>query len=85
MQTYFVVQSFEKTRKGALVASSPVEAQGEQQAMRLAERLSRGCAGVVAFSRSGDPATGEFDDATILVCYGAVPGLDKDVPEPVAC
>jgi len=31
-------------------------------------------AGAVAFSRSGDPNLGEFDDAVILKTFGQVPG-----------
>lgn len=40
-----------------------------------AEALSRkpGCAGAVAFSRTGDPATGEFGDATQIRKFGEVP------------
>jgi hypothetical protein len=30
-------------------------------------------AGAVAFSRSGDPNSGEFDDAVILKTFGQVP------------
>lgn len=41
-----------------------------------AEALSRkpGILGAVAFSRSGDPATGEFGDATVIRKFGEVPG-----------
>jgi hypothetical protein len=44
-------------------------------AVMRAEALSRkpGCAGAVAFSRSGDPATGEFGDAKLLRKFGDVP------------
>jgi hypothetical protein len=39
------------------------------------EVLSRreGYAGAVAFSRSGDPATGEFSDAKLIRKFGDVP------------
>lgn len=39
-----------------------------------AEALSRkpGIVGAVAFSRSGDPATGEFGDATVIRKFGDV-------------
>jgi hypothetical protein len=30
-------------------------------------------AGAIAFSRTGDPSTGEFADAVILARYGDVP------------
>jgi hypothetical protein len=40
-----------------------------------AEALSRkqGNIGAIAFSRSGDPATGDFGDATIIRKLGEVP------------
>ncbi len=40
-----------------------------------AEALSRkpGCVGAIAFSRSGDPATGEFGDAKLIRKFGDVP------------
>lgn len=71
MLTYFVVQSFERGKKGALVADQPIEAHGLDHAMRMAERLSRVKAGVVAFSRTGDPATGDYEDAVIVATYGS--------------
>jgi hypothetical protein len=44
-------------------------------AVMRAEALSRkpGCAGAIAFSRSGDPATGEFGDAKLIRKFGDVP------------
>jgi hypothetical protein len=40
-----------------------------------AEALSRkeSHVGAVAFSRTGDPATGDFSDATVLRKFGDVP------------
>jgi hypothetical protein len=40
-----------------------------------AKALSRrpGIVGAVAFSRSGDPATGDFWDATVIRKFGEVP------------
>jgi hypothetical protein len=40
-----------------------------------AEALSRkeGNVGAVAFSRTGDPATGDFSDAKVLKKFGDVP------------
>ena len=32
-----------------------------------------GCAGAIAFSRTGDPATGEFSDAKLIRKFGDVP------------
>jgi len=40
-----------------------------------AEELSRkeGRVGAVAFSRTGDPVTGEFSDAKVIKTFGQVP------------
>jgi hypothetical protein len=40
-----------------------------------AEALSRkeGHVGAVAFSRTGDPATGDFSDAKVIKKFGGVP------------
>ena len=40
-----------------------------------AEALSRkeGYVGAIAFSRTGDPATGDFGDAKVLKKFGDVP------------
>jgi hypothetical protein len=44
-------------------------------AIRCAQAMSldEANAGAVAFSRSGDPNVGEFDDAVILKTFGKVP------------
>ncbi|TPK15199.1 hypothetical protein FJ872_19585 [Mesorhizobium sp. B2-5-9] len=81
--TYFVVQSFKRTAKGALAASVAVQADSEDHAIRMAERLSMSTDGAIAFSRAGDPCTGEFQDAVILFSAGAVPIFDADLA--VAC
>ena len=41
-------------------------------AERRARALSLEHAGALAFSRSGNPATGEFQDAVILAQFGEV-------------
>lgn len=75
--TFFVVQSFERGRKGALVADQPIEAQGYDQAARMAARLSHCKAGVVAFARRGDPATGDFDDPIVIARYGSLDAAEQ--------
>jgi hypothetical protein len=40
-------------------------------------------AGLLAFSRTGDPLSGEFDDAIILYANGIVPALEPEMP--LAC
>lgn len=77
MITYFVVQSFDVNRKRQVQPDQPILAQSESQALRMAERLAERKTGVVAFSRTGDPSTGDYEDAIILAAYGYVP-LDAD-------
>lgn len=73
MITYFVVQPFKTGKRGALIADTPVQATSIDHATRMAERMASSKAGVVAFSRAGDPATGEYEDAQILAVFGSVP------------
>lgn len=76
MITYYVVQAFLVGNKGFLIPEEPREARSEGHARLWAERLAEGRAGVVAFSRTGDPATGDYDDAKIICQFGDVPELD---------
>ena len=52
-----------------------VECTSANAAIRSAERMARteGHIGAVAFSRTGDPASGEFADAILLKAFGEVP------------
>ena len=79
MLTYFVVQSFQRTKRGILVAEPAIEARDRDHALRMAGRLVQIRAGVVAFSRSGDMSTGEYEDAVILYRAGDIVGLDDDI------
>jgi hypothetical protein len=83
MLTYFVVQSFERTRLGFLSPDAPVQATDKDHALRLAGRLAGIKPGVLAFSRTGDPATGEYENAVVIVSHGEVPALDADLS--IAC
>jgi hypothetical protein len=60
---------------GSPVAGAAEECQSSTAALRRAEILSRGAGhiGAIAFSRSGDPMSGEFGDATLLRKFGNVP------------
>lgn len=70
--TYYVAQPFELTKGGHLVAGQPQQAQTAGAAIRRAEILA-GKGGAVAFSRTGDLSSGDFDDAVILKKFGEVP------------
>jgi hypothetical protein len=73
--TYYVALAFTKSEDdGEVVACDPKEARSAEQAIRMAGSLAAGdghC-GAIAFSRTGDPALGDFDDAVILKTVGEV-------------
>ena len=70
--TYHVVVPFGRDADGNLVPLEPAEAPSAETAKRRAQRAAETNAGAVAFSRTGDPNTGEFSDAVILATYGEV-------------
>ena len=75
--TYYVVLPFFRTLDGEVLADEPIEVPAADRARRQAERVARSKGGAVAFSRTGDPVTGEYEDAVILAQFG-------DVPEDIA-
>ena len=60
--TYFVALPFIQGDGGDLIAGNAIECLDASRAVREAEHLSRLNAGAVAFSRTGDPALGEFQE-----------------------
>lgn len=72
--TYYVALPFTAAEDG-VAPGEAVECQSASAAVRRAEVLSRatGNVGAVAFSRTGDPAVGEFSDAVVLKAFGDVP------------
>jgi hypothetical protein len=73
--TYYVALAFKRSEEnGDIVACDPKEARSADQAIRMASSLSteEGHCGAMAFSRTGDPALGEFEDAVILKTIGEV-------------
>lgn len=74
MVTYFVVLGFQMGKGGVLVADEPKEIHGgEGRCLSAARRLAESRAGVVAFSRTGDPKLGDWEDAVVLFQAGVVP------------
>jgi hypothetical protein len=73
--TYYVALPSLQDDTGSPVAGNGEELQSPSAAIRRAEVLSRiaGTIGAVAFSRTGDPSIGEFNDAVILRKFGEVP------------
>jgi hypothetical protein len=72
--TYFVALPFVAADDG-IAAGEPTECFNPNAAVMRAEALSRkeGHVGAVAFSRTGDPATGDFSDAKVIRKFGNVP------------
>jgi hypothetical protein len=72
--TYYVALPFGAGEDGPEPREA-TECTSENAAIMRAERLARteGHIGAVAFSRTGDPASGEFGDAVLLKSFGDVP------------
>ena len=70
--TCHVVVPFGRNEDGDLVPLEPAEAPNAESARRRAQVAAAKHGGAIAFSRTGNPNTGEFGDATILATYGDV-------------
>lgn len=72
--TYFVALPFVAADDG-VAAGEPTECFNPVAVVMRAEALSHkpGHVGAVAFSRTGDPATGNFGDAKVIKKFGEVP------------
>jgi hypothetical protein len=77
--TYYVALPFKRGEDGEIVADIPRECPSPLSAIQVAGRLASNGIGAIAFSRSGDPATGEFSDAIVLQSFGEVLSLDEVV------
>jgi hypothetical protein len=71
--TYFVALPFDVADTS--IVGEPIECASPAAAMERAHDLWKalGHTGAIAFSRTGDPATGDFSDATVLRKFGDVP------------
>ena len=71
---YYVALPFTPI-EGGLAPGQAVECSSGSAAIKRAEAMAanEANAGAVAFSRSGDPNLGDFDDAVILKTFGQVP------------
>ena len=71
---YFVAVPFD-VADGGVVVGEPIECLSPAAALSVRKVWKiLGHTGAVAFSRTGDPATGDFSDATVLRKFGDVPG-----------
>lgn len=73
--TYYVALPFIRTDDGTVAPGEAIECASAGTAILRAEVLSRirGNVGAVAFSRTGDPDVGVFEDAVVLKKFGEVP------------
>ena len=65
-ETIFLVQSFRAGKGVRLIDETPLRCKTAEAARRSAERLERAKAGVIAFSTSGDPELGEYDEEPVV-------------------
>jgi len=73
-ETIYFVQAFSAGRGGRPKADAPIACKTEASALRTAERLAPSKAGVMAFSSSGDPDMGDYDDEpTVFFRHGELP------------
>ena len=73
--TYYVALAFTRSEDGGdIIACEPKEARSSDQAIRMANTMAamEGHCGAIAFSRTGDPTLGDFEDAVILKTVGEV-------------
>lgn len=73
-ETIYLVQAFTPGKGLRLRADPAIRCKSSDGARRTAEGLVPARAGVVAFSTSGDPEVGEYDDEpTIIFKAGRLP------------
>ena len=73
-ETTYVVQAFNAGKGGKLKPDSPIVCKSENGALRTAERLALSKFAVVAFSSTGDPEMGDYDDEpAVLFRKGELP------------
>ena len=71
--TYFAVLPFSRDADGDFLAEAAIDVRSAAVAKGTAARMAVAERGAVAFSKTGDPQLGEWDDAVILGRYGDVP------------
>ena len=71
--TYFAVLPFSRTEDGDFLAEAAIEVRSAAQARSTASLMEGAGKGAVAFSKTGDPQLGVWQDAVILARYGDVP------------
>ncbi len=74
--TYYVAKPFVRNVVGDLVPGETQDRQSAGAAESLARKLALTSGGAVAFSRTGEPTTGEFEDAVVIRTFGEVPSME---------
>ena len=75
-ETSYFVQAFNAGRGEDLKADAPSACKTQSGALRTAERLALSKLGVVAFSSTGDPEMGDYDDEpTVIYRNGRFPSV----------
>ena len=80
-ETSYFVQAFNAGRGGNLKADAPIACKTETGALRTAERLALSRLGVVAFSSTGDPEVGDYDDEPTVAIRTSVVALSGNSPQ----
>ena len=75
--TYFVALPFVRNAEGELVPGEAQDRQSASASESLARRMAETAAGAVAFSRTGEPATSDFEDAVVIRAFGEVPRMEE--------
>ena len=70
--TYYVAIPFSRDEDGNLLPDEAKECPSGDRAKRMAQSMADKHAGAIAFSRSGDPEHGDFQDAQVIAVFGAV-------------
>ena len=72
-----VLCAFDRDEQGTLQpAFEPREMQDERRAIATAQMMSRSHAGVITWSRTANPAIGDYGPSEVLFQAGDVPELD---------
>lgn len=78
MQTHFVVQPYQETKRGGIVALPALAAKDADHARRLGARQEAVAVGVIVFSRRADPDAGDYEEAVVLSRWGRLPDDEMD-------
>jgi hypothetical protein len=71
LETYFIIQAWTLNEDG-LCADPPVKAASAETAKAMARWLAVHAHGVLAYSRTWDPETGDYHEPQIVAVHGVV-------------